>query len=208
MTDVQIQATHTEADNEAAQAETPIAQLKKKADLLGIQYKGNISAKALAELVDAKLNEPVGGAADATESEGTPEVKATKAQTAKAETEQLQSDYEKAMKLIRVVITPREATKAANLESEIFCAGNSVVGTVKRTIPFGREWHVEQVLINSIKEKMYQQFTSKKNAAGIPITVSRLVPAYSIAVLEPLTKEELDALALQQMRTRSLDDDE
>ena len=111
------------------------------------------------------------------------------------------------MKLVRVIITPMESTKAANLESDMFCAGNSAVGTVKRTIPFGEEWHVEQILLNSIKEKKYQMFVTKKNAQGVTLTSAKLVPAYSISYLDPLTSEELDALADRQIRTRSLDDE-
>lgn len=207
MTDVQDTANTLNEDDQAAQPQTPIAQLKKKADLLGVKYKGNISATALAELVEAKLNEPVGGSEADTEEESKPEDKVTAKQTAAAEADKLQDDYNQAMKLVRVIVTPMEATKASNLESEIFCAGNSSVGTVKRTIPFGREWHIEQILLNSIKEKKYQQFTSKKNPAGIPITTARLVPAYSISILDPLTEEELKELAELQLRTRSLDDE-
>lgn len=208
MTDVQTTANETQEDNQAARPDLPIAQLKKKATLLGIEFKGNISASALAELVEAKLNAPVGGGnEEASQDTGKSEPKGTAKQTADAEADQRQTDYNAAMKLIRVIITPMEATKASNLESEIFCAGNSAVGTVKRTIPFGVEWHVEQILLNSIKEKKYQQFISKKNAAGIPITTARLVSAYSISVLDPLTPEELKELADLQLRTRSLEDE-
>ena len=209
MTDVQTNDTDLDIDTstEDAQPETPIAMLKKKADLLGIKYKGNISANALSELVNKKLSDPVGES----EEEDKPVDKAvaagtnTKAVSAKAS--EPQDEYNRAMKLVRVIITPMEATKASNLESELFCAGNSVVGTVKKVIPFGVEWHVEQILLNSIKEKKYQQFISKKNAAGIPITTARLVPAYSISILDPLTEEELKDLADLQLRSRSLDDE-
>ncbi len=170
-------------------AEVAIASLKKQADRLGIAYKSNTSVATLQKSIADKLSDGSDEVADA------PKAKSI-------------SDYhDEAMKLVRVIITPMESTKATNLESEMFCAGNSVVGTVKRTIPFGEEWHVEQILLNSIKEKYYQAFITKKNALGVPITTSKLVRAYSIAVLDPLTPEELDALADRQIRTRALDDE-
>ena len=50
-------------------------------------------------------------------------------------------------------------------------------------------------------------FVTKKNAQGVTLTSAKLVPAYSIAYLDPLTEEEIDQLADLQIRTRSLDDE-
>lgn len=180
----------------APSAEVAIASLKKQADRLGIAYKSNTSTATLQKAIADALAEPTEDSLQTGE-----------AKTAKSKSKGVQDYIDEAMKLVRVIITPMESTKATNLESEMFCAGNSVVGTVKRTIPFGEEWHVEQILLNSIKEKKYQMFITKKNAQGVMLTTAKLVPAYSIAVLDPLTPEELDALADRQIRTRSLDDE-
>ena len=180
----------------APDAEVAIASLKKQADRLGITYKSNTSVATLQKAIAEAMAEPA---------EGEAQVVAGKAVQAKGKG--LQDYIDEAMKLVRVIITPMESTKAANLESDMFCAGNSAVGTVKRTIPFGEEWHVEQILLNSIKEKKYQMFVTKKNAQGVTLTSAKLVPAYSISYLDPLTSEELDALADRQIRTRSLDDE-
>ena len=204
MTDVQNQPAEQTEDTSSAELEQTIASLKKRADLLGIKYKSNVSIATLQKLITEKLEEPTSyvdeGEADAT-AEG---VKATAAPTKEQIAE---AAYKDAMKLVRVIITPMEATKASNLESELFCAGNAVVGTVKRTIPFGVEWHVERILLNSIREKKYQLFNSKKNAQGVDVTTSRLVPAYSISELPPLTQVELDKLADLQIRTGALTED-
>ena len=181
-------------------ADVAIASLKKQADRLGVAYKSNTSIATLQKAISEKLNEPVGG-------EDSPEPEATEVKITKPKGKTADDYYNEAMKLVRVIITPMESTKATNLESELFCAGNGVVGTVKRTIPFGEEWHVEQILLNSIKEKKYQMFMSKKNAQGAVITTAKLVPAYSISILDPLTQEELDNLAEMQIRTRSLEDE-
>ena len=181
-------------------ADVAIASLKRQADRLGVAYKSNTSIATLQKTISEKLNEPVGG-------EDSPEPEATEVNITKPKGKTADDYYNEAMKLVRVIITPMESTKATNLESELFCAGNGVVGTVKRTIPFGEEWHVEQILLNSIKEKKYQMFMSKKNAQGAVITTAKLVPAYSISILDPLTQEELDKLAEMQIRTRSLEDE-
>ena len=179
--------------------EQAIASLKKQADRMGVVYKDNVSVATLQKAIQAKIeeNEDVG--------KGTIDGVAVTAKQSEAEI--LESAYDKAMKLHRVIITPLESSKATNLESEMFCAGNALVGTVKRTIPFGDPWHVEHILLNSIREKKYQQFTVRKNAKGIEVTSSRLVPAYAISELPPLTEEERNELAIFQQRTRSLEDD-
>lgn len=184
----------------APDADVAIASLKRQADRLGVAYKSNTSIATLQKAISEKLNEPVGG-------EDSPEPEETEVKITVPKDETADDYYNEAMKLVRVIITPMESTKATNLESELFCAGNSVIGTVKRTIPFGEEWHVEQILLNSIKEKKYQMFMSKKNAQGAVITTAKLVPAYSISILDPLTQEELDKLAEMQIRTRSLEDE-
>lgn len=184
---------------QTTELDTAIASLKKQADRLGIQYKSNTSVATLQKAIQDKLEGTTAGSdSDAPVSQA-----ATVGGSGKTK-EQIIAE---ATKLVRVVITAMESTKASNLDSEMFSAGNAIVGTISRTIPFGVEWHVEQILLNTIKEKKFQLFTSKRNAQGVEITTARLVPAYSIVYLDPLTQEELDELAAQQLRTRSLEDE-
>ena len=182
------------------EADQAISSLKKQADRLGITYKSNTSIATLQKAIQDKLNAPIGGEDSST-------VESAEGAAVQPKGDSIQSYLDEAMKLVRVIITPMESTKASNLENEMFCAGNSVVGTVKRVITFGEPWHVEQILLNTIKEKKYQMFVTKKNAQGVSLTSAKLVPAYSIAYLDPLTEEELDQLADRQIRTRSLDDE-
>lgn len=194
MSDVQ---NNPVAPTEADQA---ISSLKKQADRLGIAYKSNTSIATLQKAIKDKLDAPIGGEESSTlESVSEPPIQ--------PKGKSIQSYQNEALKLVRVIITPMESTKASNLENELFCAGNSVIGTIKRVITFGEPWHVEQILLNTIKEKKYQMFVTKKNAQGVTLTSAKLVPAYSIAYLDPLTEEEIDQLADLQIRTRSLDDE-
>lgn len=186
--------------NASPEAEQAIASLKKQADRLGVTYKSNTSIATLQKAIKDKMDAPIGG-------EDSSPVESAQGASVQPTGQSIQAYQDEALKLVRVIITPMESTKASNLENELFCAGNSVIGTVKRVITFGEPWHVEQILLNSIKEKKYQMFVSKKNAQGATLTSAKLVPAYSIAYLDPLTEEEIDQLADRQIRTRSLDDE-
>lgn len=194
MTDVQ-NTPNAPTDNVQA-----ISSLKKKADLLGVPYKSNTSVASLQKAISDKLEAPIGG-------EDSGEVPVSAASGSVTKKPDVQALTDAAMKLVRVIITPMEANKASSLENELFCAGNSVIGTVKRVITFSEPWHVEQILLNTIKEKQYQQYITKKNARGITTTQARLVKAYSIEYLDPLTEEEIAELGDRQLRTRSLEDE-
>lgn len=171
-----------------------IQSLKKKADLLGISYKSNVSVATLQKAISEKLEGTSVG-----ESTYTP---ATVDLEASASTgPDIEALVKEAHKLVRVIITPIDQTKATNLESELVSAGNSYIGTVTRLVPFGVEWHVEQVILNVLREKKFTQFIKKKGQHGIDTNDTRYVPAYSITVLPPLTPEELNQLAINQMRS-------
>ena len=173
---------------------TELDILKAQADRMGISYKANISLttlKAKIQLVQ--------------EGESLEELKPKESST--AQEDKADSVYKQAMKLVRVQITPLDTNKATNYDCDFFTAGNSVVGNVTRNIPFGRPWHVEQILVNAIKEKTYQQFTTKKNAQGADVVTKRNVPAYSVVELPALTAQELKDLADLQARTNALEDE-
>ena len=110
MSDVQ-QTQNTLTDEQQVQA---IASLKKQADRLGVTYKSNVSVATLQKAIQAKLDgEPEESVCDS-------QVDSQSKQ--QSEAAKLEALHSKAMKLVRVIITPMEATKAANLDSEIFCA--------------------------------------------------------------------------------------
>ena len=187
--------------NASPEAEQAIASLKKQADRLGVTYKSNTSIATLQKAIKDKMDAPIGG-------EDSSPVESAQGASVQPTGQSIQAYQDEALKLVRVIITPMESTKASNLENELFCAGNSVIGTVKRVITFGEPWHVEQILLNSLQEKKYQLFVSKKDARGVVHTKARSVKAYNIAILDPLTPEEMAELADRQIRTRALLDDE
>ena len=122
-----------------------IQSLKKKADLLGISYKSNVSIATLQKAISEKMEGTDVG--ESTHTTSTDDLKVS----ASADPD-IETLIKEAHKLVRVIITPIDQTKATNLESELVSAGNSYIGTVTRLVPFGVEWHVEQVILNALRE--------------------------------------------------------
>lgn len=149
--------------------------LKEQATALGIEFKANVTVKSLKKLIADKLNDEL-------------------QEDANKERFNLEDEN---LKLVRVIITPNDATKR-DLKGEYFSTGNSVLGTIKRFIPFGVEWLVENILVKNIKEREYQYLQTTENKLGVGTIQSRFLPAYQVIVLPLPTKEEIEELAKAQ----------
>lgn len=169
--------TQIELDNE-------LTALKDKAELLGITYHPSISAAKLKEKIDAKLVEQLAAEKPVAATESVAEYR--------------KRMRDQAMKLVRVIVTPMDPLKK-EYTGEIFTVGNSVVGMVSRMVPYNNEegWHVEQIILDTLKEKKVQVFVKKK-VNGKEHKEGKLIPAFGIQVLDPLTKVELGELAQRQ----------
>ncbi len=104
-----------------------------------------------------------------------------------------------ATKLVGVNVTCKDPLKT-NWEGEIFTVSNDVVGDIKKYVQFDTEdgWHVPQMIVNMLKTKKCTVFKQKKGRDGKYVSEPRVVNAFSIEYLEPLTADELDELARQQ----------
>lgn len=149
--------------------------LREQADAMGIEYTEKTTKVALKKAVAAKLSEDT--------------VEDTNQKIKDLEAENL--------KLVRVIITPNDNLKR-DYPGEYFSAGNSLLGTVSRFIPFNTEWHIENMLLKVIKEKEYQHFSTRK-VGDKEIVETKQLPAYTIQELPPLTKEELEDLKQRQL---------
>ena len=168
-----------------------LAMLKTKADTLGVTYSPNIGVDALREKINAKMNG---------EPEKKEEVKASEAPREKTKMELRQEAFLEATRLVRCRITCMNPSKA-DLPGEIFTVSNNVVGSIKRYIPYGEQidgWHVENMLLDMLKEKQFQQLRTKKAANGQILPETKWVREYAIEELPPLTPEELKVLANKQ----------
>lgn len=114
-----------------------------------------------------------------------------------------------ANELIRINVTCMNPAKK-EWEGEIIAGGNALVGTLTKYVPFNTDegWHVPRILYNVLRDRMCQVFVSKKVKIGGTEQTKRegkLIKEFSIDVLEPLTKEELEELAARQAATHAID---
>ena len=112
-----------------------------------------------------------------------------------------------ANELIRIRVTCMNPAKK-EWEGEIIGAGNNLVGTVTKYIPFGIDegWHVPRILYNVIRDRMAQIFiTTTDKRSGQKVRTGKMIKEFAIEVLEPLTTDELQELAARQAATRAID---
>lgn len=102
-------------------------------------------------------------------------------------------------KLVRVQIACLNPAKAG-LPGEIFTVHNDVVGTVKKYVPYdeaGEAYHIPMFLLKFLKRRKYLQIKSPpKGSRAAPTT--KMVPEFSITILEQLNEAELRELARAQ----------
>lgn len=170
-----------------------LQSLKARADQLGISYHPSIGVDKLREKVNAKLsgdesNEASGNAPEAEE------VKETHNQF-------LLRKRKEADELVRITITCMNPNKR-EWESEMFTAGNSVIGTYKKVVPFDVEWHVPRVIMNMIKERQCQIFVTRRDEKGRQIREGKLIREFNVVELPPLSEKELKELGQRQAMAR------
>ena len=173
--------------SEEIQAKSELETLKERADKMGIKYHPNVGVETLRERVNAALS-----------GESTEETKeAEKASEKETEGQRKQRMKKEALKLVRVRVTNMNPNKK-EWEGEILTVSNAVLGTVKRFVQFNEEWHVEQIILNAMKERQCQIFPKARGPRGEQIVKSKLVNEFNIEILPPLTEKELKDLAQRQ----------
>jgi hypothetical protein len=177
---------------------TPIADeldlLKKRADTMGIKYHPSIGIDSLKAKIAEVISEP--------EKEQTPEPK-------EETTAQIRARKRKAaMRLRRIRVTCMNPMKRG-WPGELFTISNSVVGTIKRYVPFDTSdgWHVEDFLLKMIKDRKYAHYYEVKEN-GKKVKRMRLVPEFGIEELPALTQKELNELAKRQAATGAIDSED
>lgn len=160
------------------------AQLKQRLDLMGVKYHHKQNVESLKKLLAEALN-------PTEEEEVTP-----KAQKLSRRKEALL----KATQLIRCQITCMNPHKR-DWQGEIITAGNTVIGTVKKFVPYNCEaansYHIPRILVSAMRDRKYLQTRSIKTTSGAR-QESFYVPEFVIVELPPLTKAELEQLAADQ----------
>ena len=161
---------------------TELETLKAQATEMGIQFHANIGVEALKAKIAAREAEPPAEPL--------------------SENDRIRKMREDALKLVRVIVTPMDVLKKDYL-GEILSVSNSVLGTVKKLVLFNEPYHLPQILVDELREKKCQVFTSRKENNNL-IREAKLINAYGIQVLPPLTEQELEDLRKSQLARSSV----
>lgn len=174
-----------------------LEDLKERATKLGIKFHPMIG--------EDKLREKVAEAMTRLDGENTPdsgesdEVAATSVYVSPKETKAQQAYRLKseASELIRVRVTNMNPNKR-EWEGEIFTAANSVVGTFRKFVPFNVPWHVPRIILEQLRQRQFQHFTTETDQRGNKVRRGRLIAEFAIEELSPLSEKELKELAQRQ----------
>jgi hypothetical protein len=161
-----------------------LSMLKTEADQLGIVYAPTIGMETLkAKITERKLAQEEFVAQQAEESPAALRARSIKEATA----------------LVRVRISTSNPDKQ-NRQGDWQQAGNNIIGTIRRYVPYNTIWHVEQILLNAMQESFYQQRHGRLNAKH------RLVPEFVIEKLDAITPAEVAELKkIQNLRLANKD---
>lgn len=174
------------------------ATLTRQAELLGVQFHPNISTDKLRERVVVALR------ATATDmSTGLTQEPTIEASVVESENVRRLRLRKEAGKLIRVQITCMDPSKK-EYQGEIITAGNSVVGSYRKFILFNEPYHVPNILLAQLEEKQCQIFVTVKGDRGQKHRQGKMIKAYAIQRLAPLTEEERKELGDDQRARKAV----
>ena len=173
--------------------------LKARANLLGVKFHPSISLEKLRE----KVNAAVTSDGAATSEEEAKDPAEPKQETIGEKRKRLKTE---ALKLVRIRLTCLNPAKK-EWEGEIITVGNSLIGSVKKFVPFNADdgWHVPHVIYQQLKERQCQVFYTATDARGNKVRKGKLIKEFAIEELDPLTPEELDELARRQAMAKAID---
>ena len=161
-----------------------IQEIKSRLDQMGIKYHHNAKVDTLRALLTKSLKGD-----EVVEESGELSMAQVRAK--------LMAD---ANRLIRCRITCMNPHKR-DWTGEVFTAGNSFTGTIKKFVPYNCEhaesYHIPKILLDVMRERKYLQTRQIKSKSGA-IQESYFVPEFQIVELDPLTEEELAQLASDQ----------
>ena len=190
----------------APDGKTELQSLKAKADVMGIKYHPATGLKKLRDLVNAKLD-PDSVPDKPSKSKAKKEEVVVKKELTQAE--RAARNRQTANALVRVKIMCMNPNKK-NWPGQFISVANKSIGTIRKFIPFNADdgYHIPQVLLTELQDKKCQIFVNKKTRNGVTMRKGKLIPEFSIQILEPLTAKEMKDLATKQAVRGSIDNDD
>ena len=177
--------------NEETKVPTPRELLKEKADLLGVEYKSNVTDAKLLELIEAKMKPA---------KEEKKEVKPKAERTDEEIVQDAIATQRKQMTKLRRCIISCNDPQMKEYESTPFLSiSNSIITLPKMVIPFNVEWHVPQAYYDMLKTQTCGIAVKGKDAKGRTVTTRKEIKKYNIQDLPDLTTEELQDLKTMQI---------
>ena len=176
--------------NEETKVPTPRELLKEKADLLGVEYKSNVTDKKLQELIEAKMkpkkDEPKQEVVEAAKTED------------ELVSDAMAKQRKELSKLRRVIVSCNDPQMKDWESTPFYSFSNSIVTLPKVTVPFNVEWHIPQAYYDMMKEMTCGIATKGKDLKGRTVTVRKEIKKYNIQDLPDLTGEEIQELKQAQ----------
>ena len=163
---------------------TPLGKLKAQAEIMGIEFRDDITEKALRQKLLTALEDAQEG-------------------NTVLDNKELNALNRESHKLVRCIITPM-ASHMKDHQGQIFSVGNSVLGYISKYVLFNTEYHVPKIIVDHIKN-VETQFFVKRKVNGEQITESKMGRAFSVDILPNLTEEELADLAKNQLARSAID---
>lgn len=224
MTD-QTNQQNASVDPTAPPRPTERQMLFQKAQLMGISHSNNISDESLRQ----KINDKLSGADQQQEAPKTEQTNALEAGAqlvaAQEEADSIKKSIEQeepaprqltlrehllkeSMKLVRCRITNLDPKKK-DIPGEIITVANEYIGTVRKFVPFGEYtdegYHIPYCIYEFLRERRFLNIKLKKHAAtNTNEVIARYTREFSLEVLEPLTKQEIQNLANAQAAAGSI----
>lgn len=186
--------TNEDLDTEALPTELEV--LKQRATTLGIKFHPSIGLEKLKVMVENALSD------NPTKVE---EVKSTLTSKA-AEAAARAVVVKDANALIRVRVACMNPAKKEWV-GEVFTVSNSVVGTIRKYVPFNNDegWHVPAMILSVMRERQCQIFVTDVGKDGAKLRKAKLIREFSIEELPTLTLKEIEELAQRQALGQNID---
>ena len=183
-------------------SENELQQLKDQATSMGLNFHPNIGIETLR----TKLQEFKKMSQEEQQQEQQPQVEQKIAEpvlTPEQRRSLLRSKQRKEqLRLVRVRIQNFNPAKK-DLQGEILCVSNELIGDVKKYIPYQGEgaeaWHVPYALYRHLQERVFTETKMVKGANNTRYPVRRQVKEFQVTLLPQLTPEEIADLKKAQM---------
>jgi hypothetical protein len=174
-----------------------LAELKAKADTIGLKYRKDITAENLRKKINEVLENKEASNDEETATNVSGEFADTKAPKGETENQRRVRKQKEAAELVRIQVTCMNPNKA-EWDGEIVTAGNRVVGTHRKFVKFGVEYHVPRIIYNVLRDRKCQVFVTERDEKGRQMRKGKQINEFNIAVLPALTESELKDLAQRQ----------